>query len=277
MEIVILLKALLIGVIQGLTEFLPVSSSGHLVLAQHYLGIDEPGVIFEVAVHFGTLVSVIIVFWRDIVDILKAFLTLFKGRRRYMPCEEQQAMRLAILIVVGSVPTAIIGFGFEDFFESLFSSVLFVGGALLVTGALLWLTERVRRGSRNINQMGVLDALIIGTMQGLAIMPGISRSGSTICTSLLLGLNRETATRYSFLLSIPAVFGASLFKLKDMLEMVGQGFPWVMLVTATLAAVVAGIVAILLVVQLLKRGKLDLFAYYCWAVGLFVIVSHFFF
>ena len=179
-------QAAVLGVVQGLTEFLPISSSGHLVLGQRLLGFTEPALMFDIAVHVGSLVAVVGVFWRDLWSILRGLFV-------WDDEQSSQGRRLLWLVVVGSIPTAIIGFAFKDLFESMFSSLLTVGLALLITGWLLLATALVRRPGRPLKKVGAGRALVIGLAQGLAITPGISRSGSTISIALLLGVNRRVA------------------------------------------------------------------------------------
>ena len=178
-------EAALLGIVQGLTEFLPVSSSGHLVIFQHFLGFQEPPLTFDIFVHFGTVLAVIAAFWSEIVDIIR-----------------RPTQRIVLMILIGAVPTGIIGILFKPIFEGFFTSLLVVGFGLLITGCLLWFSERFAFGYKQERDMTIADALIIGTIQGVAITPGISRSGSTIAGGLLTGLDQELAARYSFLLSV---------------------------------------------------------------------------
>jgi undecaprenyl-diphosphatase len=266
-------EVVILGVIQGLTEFLPVSSSGHLVLAQNLFGLNSPGVLLEVVLHLGTLISVIIVYWHDLVGLCRGLWSLVSNPvpKRWLSQELRLYRRMVILLIVASIPTAAMGLLLEPVFDELFDSLLAVGGFLLVTGGVLWLIAHARPGSRRQLDMGPLDALFIGLAQGFAIAPGLSRSGMTISGALSRGLNRETATRFSFLLSLPAIGGAALLQLKDIIgETTQLGSPNTLL-AGFLAAAAAGILAIKLVVGLLQRGKLQYFAYYVWIVGVFTI------
>lgn len=265
-------EAIVLGLIQGLTEFLPVSSSGHLVLAQNLLGVNSAGVILEVALHLGTVLSVIIVYWRDVVGLFRGFFSLLSNPagKRLSP-ELDGYRRFVLMLVIGSIPTAILGFGLQPVFDRLFDSQLAVGCFLIVTGAVLWLISRLRPGRRGLKQMRIKDALLVGLAQGLAIAPGLSRSGMTISSGLSRGLTRETATRFSFLLSLPAIGGAALLQLKDVLDQTAVLGDVRMLAVGFVSAVVAGILAIKLVVGLLKHGRLQYFAYYVWVVGLLAI------
>ena len=269
------IQAMVLGIVQGLTEFLPVSSSGHLVLGQNLFGLKEPELLFDVVVHVGTLLAVLIVFRRDIINLvreLSAAPRVLSGPAGFGGAwRERPEFRMLVLIIIGSVPTGLIGVFFKDLFEALFASTLAVGISLLITGAVLFLTRRIDASGREITGFRPVDALIIGTAQGLAITPGISRSGLTIGSGLILGLDRELAARYSFLLSIPAILGALFLELKSAsggsfgIPELGAGFA---------AAMVSGLAALLLLLRLVRRGKLHYFAYYCWLVGLVTIGSH---
>lgn len=252
-------EAALLGLIQGLTEFLPVSSSGHLVIFQDILGMDEPGVTLEVMLHFGTLLSVFWVFRRDFLDLL----TFWKnhGQRHFL-----------IMLGITTIITAIIGFFFSSYVDMLFKSTLLVGIMLLVTGAILKTLTKLPVGEKSITGMKIIDAALIGLFQGLAIIPGISRSGSTILASMWRGLDQNSAIRFSFMLSAPVILGANILEFKEMLAV---GLDRVMLVNymvGGLIAFVSGIAAIKIFIRLLSGHKFHYFAYYCWAAGLLVIV-----
>ena len=265
-------QALLLGIIQGLTEFLPISSSGHLVLVQHLLGLREAELSFDVSVHLGTLAAVILFFRRDILAILSGLLraSWSAATRQGLPANTDRAMvRLAGLIVLGSLPTAAVGLLLHEVADRLFASTLITGLMLLVTGALLFATRpRAALSShhgRPLEGLTVKDALRIGLVQGLAVMPGISRSGSTIATGILTGIRHESAARFSFLLSIPAVAGAALLVLKDAVAEGDLHLPACLLGGAT--ALIVGYAALALLVFLVQKGRLYLFAPYCWLVG----------
>ena len=263
------IEAILLGIIQGLTEFLPVSSSGHLVLFQHLFGLKEPELLFDICLHVGTLMAVLIVFYREILEIIMALLQVPSrvkqagGLRRL--AEVDPSIRMAMLIVVGSIPTALIGLVFKNMTDNLFGSTTIVGCMLLVTGTLLWFTRRIRGRGRQAEKALVKDALIIGTVQGLAILPGISRSGSTISTALFLGLDRKMAGRYSFLLSIPAIVGA-LFLGLDTPEL-HTSIPLATILMGSVASALTGWLALVLLLKVVDRGQLHRFAPYCWFVG----------
>lgn len=252
------LDAILLGILQGASEFLPVSSSGHLVLAQHLLGdFEQPGVLFDVLLHIGSMVAVAIYFWRDLGGLISSLW------RRDETAIQQRYM--VWLLFAGSIPTAVIGLLFKDFFVGLFERPDIVCIMLLVTGSLLWLAERLRSREHSRKNMTLMDAIVVGAVQGCAIIPGISRSGSTIAALLLRGVDGETAARFSFLLALPAVFGAALLSVKD-LDSVAAGavFPYI---AGTLASLVTGVLCIHLLMGVIRRQRLHWFAFYCWIVG----------
>jgi undecaprenyl-diphosphatase len=252
---VTLIEVFILAVIQGLTEWLPVSSSGHLVITQKILGLNLP-LIFDVMLHVGTLIVVLTVFRKDAAEIIKALV------KRDFETEEG---KLALFIAVGSVPIAIIGFVFYDFFKSLFDNLLVVGVALLITGCVLFFSER-RIGNR---KMGILDSLLIGLAQGVAIVPGVSRSGVTVATGLLRKIGKATAFRYSFLLSVPAVIGATVMESRELL--VGN-IDVVPLFLGTIISMIVGYVSLKLLQKIIMSEKFHLFAYYCWTVGIAIIL-----
>lgn len=252
------LSAAILGLVQGLTEFLPVSSSGHLVLGQRLLGINEPEMLFDVALHIGTLAAVVVVFWRDLWSMLRG-LWARDARGR-------EGLRLLMLVVVGTVPAALVGLLFKDLFESLFASVAAVGAALLFTGCILMSTRLAGPAKRGVMATGPGRALWVGVFQALAITPGVSRSGSTIAAALLAGMDRDLAARFSFLLSVPAILGAMLLQLihLDRAAPVGMSA----LIIGGAVAAVSGFLALKLLIRLVRGGRLHLFAWYCWALGL---------
>jgi len=264
------IDAVILGVVQGLTEFLPISSSGHLVLFQHLLGFMEPELLFDAALHFGTLLAVCIFFHRDLRAMVVDAWGLIRQPFARKPHAPSPRLPLVWWIFVGSLPTALIGLMFRGTFEKAFGSVPFVGVMLLVTGTLLLLTRITARSGSSKQTIGLLIALAIGTIQGIAIIPGISRSGATIACGLLLGLEREFAGRFSFLLSIPAITGALLLQL---MEGDAGRIPPGTLIIGVVASGVVGILALRLLMGMVRRGRLSFFAPYCWAVGLVLIFS----
>ncbi|HPZ11115.1 MAG TPA: undecaprenyl-diphosphate phosphatase [Bacillota bacterium] len=259
-----LIKTIILGVVQGLTEFLPVSSSGHLVICQRLFGLESAGVTLEVLLHFGTLLAVFWVFWRDFLDLLK------------FPRDAVQR-RFLLLLILGCIPTALIGFFLGDFIESIFHSLLLTGAALIVTGGILKLLTLLPEGSKDVTAMRPIDALWIGLLQGIAVIPGISRSGSTITAALWRGLERATAVRYSFMLAAPVILGATLLEIK---EMFSAGIEKTLLLdyaAGTVTAFICGVLAIRLFIRLLQQKKFHYFAYYCWALGAAAIAAYYFY
>ena len=249
--------------VQGLTEFLPVSSSGHLVFFQSLFGLQEPQVAFDVMLHLGTLLAVVAYFRTDISRVLLGTWAWVKGRR-----EGEEKAKLLLWIVVASVPTGLMGILLKDWFESLFSRPKTVGLMLLVTGLLLWMTRTVGRKQKTTGEMGAVDALFIGIAQGVAIIPGISRSGATISTGLFCGLHRELAGKFSFLLSIPAILGATLLKFRE----IDTGAEFGVTLIGMTVAFVIGLLSLKLLMKIIRAGKLSGFAYYCWAMGILMIL-----
>ena len=250
-------NAVILGIIQGLTEFLPVSSSGHLVIAEHLLpGWQQSGIVFEVLLHLGTLLAVVIFFRHDLLLLIKSL---------YIKNSETKHQRhLLLMLILATIPTGIIGLAGKKVFVSLFDRLDVVGGMLLVTAGLLWLAEcqRVRK-TESYGKLG--DAILIGITQGLAIIPGISRSGSTIAVAMMRGIEPEKAARFSFLLSIPAISGAALLNFKEISAIPENQ------ITASLcgalAAFVTGLLALKLLLMIIKKRRLRIFSIYCGVVG----------
>lgn len=272
-----IIQALILGIFQGVAEFLPISSSGHLALLQHLFDIKEGNLFFTEMLHFGTLISIFIVYFKDIMRIIYEIIILIgnilKGRRKKLTVHQ----RLGLFVLIGSIPTAIIGLTFEDFFESLYTSILPIGIAFIVTGFLLFIAEKNTYQNKGIKEMTIKDSLIVGTFQGVAIIPGISRSGSTIVASLFRGLNKSLATEYSFLLALPATFGAFLLGIIDVLKNDSSS---VMINTPLIIGVaisaIVGVFSIKILIKLLKNNKLHYFSYYLWTIGVITIISQLF-
>jgi undecaprenyl-diphosphatase len=255
------LQAIILGIIQGLTEFLPVSSSGHIQLGEAVLGVETTeSLSFTVIVHAATVLSTMVVFWKDIAHILQGLV------RR-----EGAAWRFAGMVVLSMIPAVVVGLGFEEQLEGLFGEDLtIVGACLLVTAVLLLLTSVAPTGSKDLS-FG--RAAIVGLAQAIAILPGISRSGSTISTALYLGVDKSKATQFSFLMVIPLILGATLVDLKDMAEApAGESLPAGILLAGFAAAFVAGLFACQAMVRIVQRGKLWYFAVYCAIVGVLALV-----
>jgi undecaprenyl-diphosphatase len=251
------LKYFILGGVQGLTEFLPVSSSGHLVIFQFLFGIPF-NIAFDTIVHLATALAAVIYFWHDIVEILN-------------PKSSPLNRKMLWLLLVATFFTGIIGLTFKDFFESLFSSVRAVGGFLILTGMVILLGEWLGKGKRSLEDMNTWDAVIIGLAQGAAIAPGLSRSGTTISASLARNLDRTLAAKFSFLLAIPAILGAGLVQSKAIIRagMIGIGF-WPLLLGFA-AAFVSGWLAIKVFMSVIQRTSIRVFAYYCLVAGIFLL------
>lgn len=263
------LEGIFLGLLQGLTEFLPVSSSGHLALAEHFFSIESPGVTFEVFVHFGTAMAVVLFFRRRIASILVA-LARCVTRLQHDAAE----VRLALHLLLATVPAAAVGYFLAPRIEHAFTSPVLVSVLLMVTGFILWFSGKLFPGTKARGTW--LDALVIGAAQALAILPGISRSGSTITAGLAVGLERSAAAEFAFLLSVPVIFGAAAASLGDALTAGASSGP--ALALGTLAAFLSALPAIALLLRAVAAGKLSSFAYYCWAVGAvslaFVVAGH---
>jgi undecaprenyl-diphosphatase len=258
-----IIQAIILGLVQGITEFIPVSSSGHLVLVPWLLGWESPGLVFDTVVHLGTLVAVLAYFWREWLGLITAWL---RGLVHW-DWRDPQA-RLMWLLIVGSLPAAVIGYLLEDFFESLFGKPAWVGVFLLVTAGLLALSERWGEQTREIHSLRWSDALVIGLAQTAAIAPGISRSGATLAAGLFRGLRRTDSARFSFLLATPVIFGAGLVQLVDLFWSPDPLTQVPGLLAGFLAAAVSGYLCIWGLLRYLQRGRLYPFAIYCACAGL---------
>jgi len=260
------LDVVALGLVQGITEFLPISSSGHLVISQQILGVDEPGVILEVTLHFATILAVLAVFRKDILGIFGAV-----GRwiARNNGDGDKEGLRLAWLIVVGSLPAAVAGLALKPMIEDAFDSVLTVGFLLGVTGLILFVGSRLT-GHRQVDEVGAVDALAVGAAQSFALLPGISRSGSTIVAALGRRMDPLLAAKYSLLLSVPAVLGANLLELPGSES---NGAPWGLLALGMTVAFVSGVAAIKLLIQAVLRRQFHWFALYCVIVGTAVVIA----
>lgn len=265
------LQAIILGIVQGLTELLPVSSSAHLVIAQSYMtGFKQPGVLFDAVLHLGTLFSVIYFFRKDIVSLT---VSILPGLSRHaIPEEQRKACRKVVgLILISTAVTVVIGFVFKERIEILFSSVTVAASMLFVTGFLLSFSDWKKHVEKNEENLSVTGAAAIGLIQAVALVPGISRSGSTIVCGILLGLKREAAARYSFLLSIPAVMGAVTLQAPHFSAVTpGELVSYALGFTA---AAITGFFSLHLLYYVIRRAKLRFFAYYCWLVGGAVLLS----
>jgi undecaprenyl-diphosphatase len=251
-------EAIILGIIQGLTEFLPVSSSGHLELGKAILGdnsLPEESLLFTVVLHFATALSTVVIFRKEILEIIK-------GLFQFQWNEEAQ---FSVKIIISMMPAAIVGVLFNDQIEALFSKqILLVGAMLLITGVLLFFADKAKRTDKPVS---FSNALLIGIAQAIAILPGISRSGATISTSVLLGVDREKAARFSFLMVVPLIFGKIA---KDLLDggMSSSSSDIMPLIVGAIAAFTAGLVACKWMIALVKKSQLKYFSYYCFAAGI---------
>jgi len=268
-------EAIVMGIFQGIAEFLPISSSGHLALLQYLFDIKEGNLFFTEMLHFGTLISIFIVYFKDIARIIYEFIaligSLIKGKRAHKLTKHQW---FGLIIIIGSIPTALIGLTFKDFFESLYTSIIPIGAAFIVTGFLLWIAEKKGTEGKDVKDVNLLDAILIGIFQGIAIIPGISRSGSTIVGGLFRGLKKPVATEFSFLLALPATFGAFLLGMKDVAEGGGAFINGPLVLGVALSAV-TGVFAIKALIKLLNNNKLKYFSYYLCVLGILTIVMGF--
>lgn len=269
-----ILQGIIIGIVQGLTEFLPVSSSAHLVFIQKLLGV-ESSLAFDTFLHLGTLIAVLWFFRWDIIKMLKSWWLsigdLLQGR--FWKCfKEDPYKRLAWYVILATIPVAIVGVLFEDAIDSLFAGALYVPAFFLfVTGTILYLSQRMASGNVNLNNISKKEALWMGLGQACAILPGLSRSGTTIAAGLTIGLEKEFAAKFSFILSIPAIFGAFILQLKDIGSALDVNFLPVFL--GFVASIGAGYLAIKWMLDLIQNKSLDIFAYYCWAMGIIVFMG----
>ena len=269
------LTAVILGLVQGIAEFLPISSSGHLAIAEHLLNMQGASNVpdfFDVLLHLGTLVAVFAAYWDDIRDMIVEFFTGI-GDLAYhrTPNPVPPARRLILLIIVGTLPLFVM-VPFRRFFTGLSDNMYFIGGALIVTGILLFVSDRVHHGRKTEKTATMLDALLVGIGQAIALCPGISRSGMTITTGCFVGFERRFAVRFSFLLSIPAVLGANILSLKDALT---GGVDWSQLpvyLAGVAVAAVSGYLCIRLLRMIADKGRFGAFAYYCWAAGLATLI-----
>jgi undecaprenyl-diphosphatase len=256
-------EALILGIIQGLTEFLPVSSSGHIELGKAILNIKTTdNLLYSIVVHAATALSTIIVFRKTMYD-------LFRGLLEF---KNNESLHYTLKIILSMIPVGVVGILFEEKLEVLFTgNVLLVGSMLIFTGLLLTFTYFSKNTTKNISYM---RALIIGIAQAVAILPGISRSGSTISTALILGVDKEKATRFSFIMVLLPIIGATLLKLKDYLETpsLAGGISAYALIIGFLSAFISGLLACTWMIKIVKQGKLIYFAYYCFAIGFISII-----
>ena len=266
-----------LGIIQGLTEFLPISSSGHLVVFQNIFGFREPELLFDSALHLGTLLAVCIYFRSDlrqmIVETLKYIIDCSQGRKRLTEIREAPHASLVLWILIGTIPTAVIGFSFRPLLERFFGSASWVGVMLVFNGLILAVTKMIPANYTRRTRIWLLAALAVGTAQGLALIPGISRSGTTIVCGMLFMIERDLAARYSFLLSIPAIMGAIVLQLG---VEGGEHVVYLPLISGLIVAALVGLFALKILMGMVRKGNLFYFAPYCWVLGLFILAFQLF-
>ena len=266
-------SSFLMGLVQGLAEFLPISSSGHLAIAQNLLGMEtEVPVFFDVLLHLGTLLAVFVAYWKDICEIVVEF---FRGVgdivHHTTPKQVPPARRMILLIIVATLPLVVV-LPFHEKVQALGDNMVFVGAALVVTGFLLFACDLVRKGRKTAKSATLIDALVVGVGQAIATVPGISRSGMTITAGCFCGYERSFAVRFSFLMSIPAILGANVLSLVDAFK---DGIIWTevpMYMVGVITAAVVGYACIRLLKLIAQKGRFGAFSYYCWAVGLLTLL-----
>lgn len=276
------IKAIIMGLIQGLTEFLPISSSGHLAIFGNLLDLQTGGILFEVLLHVGTLVAVFIAFYQDIWELILAGFSLLAGlgqailgKIKWAEVLNEDRKYFVVYILLSMLPTAMIGILLKKTIEAAYTSTLFPGIGLLLTGLILLYSHRIKKGEKEVKDMTGLDSLFLGLAQGIATLPGISRSGLTIVAGRLRGLHPEWAVKFSFIMSIPAILGAALLEMKDGLgESLGGNMLGMYLLGALVAAL-SGFACIKWLLKLIQKGKLYYFAYYCFLMGGLAIFLHF--
>ena len=269
-----ILQGIIIGIVQGLTEFLPVSSSAHLVFVQNLLGV-ESSLAFDTFLHLGSLIAVLWFFRYDIYKMLKSWWLslgdILQGRFREGFYDDPYK-RLAWYVIMATIPVGIVGLLFEDSVDALFSGALYVPAFFLfVTGTILYLSQRMPSGNINYNNITQKEALFMGLGQACAILPGLSRSGTTIAAGLTIGLDKEFAAKFSFILSIPAILGAFLLQAKDIGSAMDTNF--LPVIFGFIASIIAGYMAIKWMLDLVQNRNLDIFSYYCWLMGLIVFMG----
>ena len=267
-------QAIILGLAQGLSEFLPISSSGHLALLQYFFNVSAENVLpFAVLLHLGTLVSVFIVYWKDIVELVKelgaVIRDIFTGKG--LRINANPTRRLGFMIIVATIPTAIIGLLFNDAFAAFYLSLTAIGTGLLITGTILFVAERMGKSNKTVKQMKFRNAVFVGVMQGIAICPGISRSGSTLFGGLISGLNKEFAVKFAFLISIPSILGSVIMEAPNAFE-AGMDMSLIgPVIAGVIVSALSGLFAIKAMIKLVSNRKLIGFSVYTWALGIAVI------
>lgn len=268
-------QAIILGIVQGLGEFLPISSSGHLALVQHFFDIEGDSVLFfAVMLHLGTLISVFIVYWKDIVDLFKELGAVIVDvcHGRGLQVDKNPTRKLGFLIIVATIPTAIIGLCFNDLFTSFYGSIVAVAVGLIITGTILFIAERMQGGKRQAMQIPFRSAIFIGVMQGIAIAPGISRSGSTLFGGLTTKLERKFAVKFAFLISIPSILGSVVLEVPSAIKEGIPGSLWIPILVGMVCAAVSGYLAIKGMIKIVSDKRLSVFSIYTWVLGAAVII-----
>ncbi|MGI6736557.1 MAG: undecaprenyl-diphosphate phosphatase [Anaerovoracaceae bacterium] len=274
------LQAIILGLVQGLAEFLPISSSGHLALLQYFFHISGDQVLlFTVLLHVGTLISVFIVYWKDIVELFRelvlCLVDIFRGRGPRINANPTR--RLGFMIIVATIPTGLIGVLFNDTFESFYTNIIVIGVGLAITGFLLLIAQRLGTGRKDVRRMKFRNAVFVGIMQGIAITPGISRSGSTLFGGLVTGLERRFAVKFAFLVSIPSIIGSVVTEMPKAMDAGFAGATAGPVIVGVAVSAVSGLIAIRTMIRVVSDKKLIGFSWYVWILGAFVILYGIFF
>lgn len=285
-----IIEAIILGIIQGLAEFLPISSSGHLALAKAFFGFENGSIAFDVFLHLGTLIAVFAVFYKDIFELIKEFfgivvdiisniITFFKPKKgkkkEYRKIVGTPYRRFAMLVIVSTIPTGILGVLMKDMVEKASGTLIVPGICLLVTAVMLFVSDMLKDGNKNENNTSWLSAIFVGVCQGVATMPGISRSGTTITAGLVCGMKRDFVVKYSFLMSIPAILGAVVLEIPDMKADLAKT-PAMSYVVGVVVSAVVGYICIKAMLVIVKKKKFKYFSYYCAAMGLIAVIGSFF-
>lgn len=273
-----ILVCLILGLVQGIAEFLPISSSGHLTLFQHFFGMEQPDMMLNILLHFATMIAVWVYYYKDIWEMIRevfGWLGSLFSRKKRTEQTVSDARRMVWLLIIGSLPLLAVLL-IKDGVEQLCQRPVYVSLALIVTGFILFCSDRMARGSKTVKNARFRDVLVVGLAQGLATVPGISRSGATITAGLMCGFERSFAVRYSFLMSLPAIVGATLLEVLDIVQMPGsvelERMPAYLL--GMIVSGVVGYLAIGLINKLVSKGRFGVFSYYCWGAGIvFMILS----
>jgi undecaprenyl-diphosphatase len=265
-------ESVILGIIQGLGEFLPISSSGHLALVPWFFKFQDPGLAFDVALHIGTTIALIIFFWNDLVKITKAGVSSIFFKKIQT---NELDKKLFFLILVATIPGGILGFAFEDFFEKTFRHPLSIAFCLITFGIILQFCDKKNKSNKEISSLNFLQAFVIGLAQSLALIPGVSRSGITITSMLLLGLRREDAARFSFLISTPIILGAGLIKSRYILDFIKDAHSLILFLGGFIASTIAGYFAIKFLLKFLLKNDFKVFMWYRIFIGALIIVLYF--